>query len=125
MAFDPNAKLDPSEVRDARGSTFGIGGRGLAIGGGGGIGLVLLVVYLLLGDNIGDLGGITRVAPDVSYPGNQDLSQECQTGADANKKEECRIVGYVDSVQKYWSDEFAQSGLKYRKAQTVRFSDQI
>jgi uncharacterized protein len=125
MAFDPNAKLDPSEVRDARGSTFGIGGRGLAIGGGGGIGLVLLVVYLLLGGNIGDLGRSSGVAPDVTYPGNQDLSQECQTGADANKKEECRIVGYVDSVQKYWSDEFARSGLRYEKAQTVLFSDQI
>ena len=125
MAFDPNAKLDPSEVRDARGSTFGIGGRGLAIGGGGGIGLVLLVVYLLLGGNIGDLGRSSGVAPDVTYPGHQDLSQECQTGADANKKEECRIVGYVDSVQKYWSDEFAHSGLRYEKAQTVLFSDQI
>ena len=124
MAFDPNSRLDPSEVKDVRGSTFGIGGRGLAIGGGGGLGLVILVVYLLLGGNLGDLSP-NSAAPDVSYPGNQNLAQECQTGADANSKEECRIVGYVDSIQKYWSDEFSRSGQHYQKAQTVLFSGQI
>ncbi|MGZ6265717.1 MAG: KPN_02809 family neutral zinc metallopeptidase, partial [Candidatus Limnocylindrales bacterium] len=34
MTFDPNARLDASQVEDRRGG--GIGGRGLAIGGGGG-----------------------------------------------------------------------------------------
>jgi uncharacterized protein len=122
MSFDPNAKLDPGEVKDVRGS--GISGRSLAIGGGGGLGLVLLVVYLLLGGNLSDLGG-SSVAPGVdSQPGNSTLEQECSTGADANKKEDCRIVGYVNSVQKYWKDEFAASGRQYEPAQTVIFSDQ-
>ena len=123
MAFDPNARLDPGQVKDVRGA--GIGGRGLAIGGGGGLGLVLLVVYLLLGGNLSDLGG-SSVAPGVdSQPGNTTLQQECSTGSDANQKEDCRIVGYVNSVQKYWSDEFAKSGRKYQPAQTVLFSGQI
>jgi hypothetical protein len=122
MSFDPNAKLDPGEVKDVRGS--GISGRSLAIGGGGGLGLVLLVVYLLLGGNLSDLGG-SSVAPGVaSQPRNSTLEQECSTGADANKKEDCRIVGYVNSVQKYWKDEFAASGRQYEPAQTVIFSDQ-
>lgn len=121
MAFDPNSQLDPGQVSDVRGSRFG--GRGLAIGGGGGLGLILVVVYLLLGGNLSDLGG-TSTAPGITEPGNSNLQQECSTGADANAKEDCRIVGYVNSVQKYWKDEFAKSGQSYKPAQTVLFSGQ-
>src|SRR6185437_14822502 len=125
MSFDPNAKLDPSEVKDVRGSFGGIGGRGLALGGGGGLGLVLVVVYLLLGGNLSDLGGASTAPGIDSQPGSSTLQQQCSSGADANKKEDCRIVGYVNSVQKYWSDEFAKSGRKYESAQTVLFSGQV
>src|ERR1041384_1636972 len=121
MAFDPNSQLDPGQVSDVRGSRFG--GRGLAIGGGGGLGLILVIVYLLLGGNLSDLGG-TSTAPGITEPGNSNLQQECSTGADANAKEDCRIVGYVNSVQKYWKDEFAKSGQSYKPAQTVLFSGQ-
>jgi len=127
MAFDPNARLDPSEVRDVRGSGFGIGGRGLAIGGGGGIGVVLLIVYLLLGGNPAILGGGSG-SPAVgtgTYEGGTNISQQCVSGADANKRDDCRVVGYVDSVQKYWTSEFSQSGRQYQPAQTVLFTDQI
>ncbi|HEX9362976.1 MAG TPA: neutral zinc metallopeptidase [Candidatus Dormibacteraeota bacterium] len=120
MAFDPNARLDPGQVKDVRGT--GISGRSLAIGGGGGLGLVLLVVYLLLGGNLSDLGS---VAPGITEPGTSNLQQECSTGADANRREDCRIVGYVNSVQKYWSDEFARSGQTYETAETVIFSGQV
>ena len=126
MAFDPNARLDPSEVRDVRGSGGGgWGGRGIALGGGGGLGIVLLVVYLLLGGNPADLGGSGAAPGAVSYPDNSNLSQECHNGADANQNEDCRIVGYVDSVQKYWSDEFAKSGRHYQGSQTVLFTGQL
>jgi len=122
MSFDPNSRLDPGQVRDVRGS--GIGGRGLVIGGGGGLGLILVVVYLLLGGNLSDLGG-SSVAPGITEQGNSNLQQECNTGADANKREDCRVVGYVNSVQKYWQDEFSSSGQKYEPAQTVLFSGQL
>ena len=47
MTFDPNARLDPGQISDRR----GMGGRtGVAIGGGG-LGLVLLIAYVLLGGN--------------------------------------------------------------------------
>jgi len=122
MSFNPNTPLDPGQVQDARGSRFG--GRGLLIGGGGGIGIVLVIVYLLLGGNPADLG--TIVGPESGAPSqNSTLQQECSTGADANRKEDCRIVGYVNSVQKFWTDEFNRSGQQYEPAKTVIFSGQI
>ena len=61
----------------------------------------LLVVYLLLGGNPANLGG-GAANPGVTYPGTN-LSQDCQTGADANTKDECRVVGYVAGM----TDRFA------------------
>lgn len=118
MAFNPNTPLDPNQVKDVRGSRFG--GRGIAIGGGG-LGVLLVIAYLLLGGNPADLvdqGTGTQVESST-------LQQECSTGADANQREDCRIVGYVNSVQKYWKDEFARSGQQYQPAKTVLYTDQV
>ena len=121
MSFNPNAPLDPGQVTDVRGSR--IGGRGLLIGGGGIGTVVLVVIYLLLGGNPADL---TTADPGAGAPsGGSTLQQECSTGADANKKEDCRIVGYVNSVQKFWKDEFAGSGQQYEPANTVIFTGQV
>ena len=86
------------------------GGRGLAVGGGG-IGTLLVIVVLLLsgglnggnGGNGGSLGGLVgQTLGDPAGP-QSDLSQTCTTGADANQREDCRVVGFVDSVQAYWT----------------------
>jgi uncharacterized protein len=122
MSFNPNAPLDPGQVTDVRGSRFG--GRGLAIGGGGIGTVVLVVIYLLLGGNPANLGSVADPGTG-SQVGDATLQQQCNTGADANKREDCRIVGYVNSVQKFWTDEFASSGQKYQAAKTVIFTDQV
>ena len=120
MSFNDNAKLDPSEVQDVRGSRMG--GGGLLVGGGG-IGLVILVVSLLLGvDPTGILTGTTATT-DQSQDPSQTVAS-CKTGADANARADCRIVGYVDSIQQYWSDELARRGKRYAPAPTVLFTDQ-
>ena len=120
MSFDPNARLDPGQVEDARGS--GIGGRGLAIGGGGVGTVILLVVYLLMGGNLSGLVGSQE--PGAGQQPQTSTLQQCNTGTDANQREECRIVGYVNSIQKFWTDEFSQAGQQYRPAKTVIYSDQ-
>ena len=122
MTFNPNAQLDPSQVDDARGRSFG-GGRGIAIGGGS-IGLVLTLIYVLLGGNLGDITTQPGADPGVQASG-VNLAQECKTGADANRREDCRTLGYVNSVQAFWKDEFARLGTSYQTAQTTLFSGQI
>ena len=104
MRFRPNARLDPSQVQDARGRG-GLPGGGLAVGGGG-LGVVGVVIYLLVtllsnGSGGGPLGGLDGSTVAQQPPG-QVLGAECRTGADANTREDCRIVGYVNSIQRYW-----------------------
>jgi predicted metalloprotease len=108
VRFREGAELDASQVSDRRGAGP------IALGGGGLIGLIVLVVSLLNGGG----GGGTAVDQPA---GNlkSDLSASCKTGADANQKEECRIVGVVNSVQSYW--EKNQPG--YQKASTVFFTN--
>jgi hypothetical protein len=104
MKFRPNARLDPSQVEDVRGRG-GLGGGGIAVGGGG-LGLVGLIIYIAIqllsngqaGGALGPLDGSTV----ATQPPGQVLGSDCQTGADANAREDCRIVGYINSIQAYW-----------------------
>jgi len=120
MPFNENKQLDPSQIQDRRGRSTG---RTVAIGGGG-IGLLILVVALIFGVNPGDLinSGVVPSSPDTGMSNISDLATTCQTGADANAREECAIVGYVNSIQAYWKDEFAANGAEYTPSQTVLFS---
>ena len=135
MSFNPNAQLDPSQVEDQRGRGGGFGGfgrgggmpvgrgGGLAVGGGG-LGLIVVIALMLLGVN--PFGG------GATYPDTSALDQpyaqgqpaggsvaECRTGADANARDDCRIVGFVNSIQDYWRTELGQ---RYQPAPMVLFS---
>ena len=128
MTFRPDAPLDPSQVTDVRRS--GVSGRGVALGGGGLGALVLIVIIALAGGlnsgstaglgNLLDLGGVTAGGGDLTS--DPALAENCRTGADANNREDCRIVGYVNSVQSYWQTAFSASGGKYTPVNTVFFS---
>ena len=84
----------------------------MVAGGGGLIGILVLVFSLLN-------GGDGTSVPDSSV-GNlkSDLSATCQTGEDANQRDDCRIVAVVNSVQAYWEERQPD----YQKATTVFFS---
>jgi predicted metalloprotease len=124
MTFNPNARLDPSQVGGGgRGGRLsaGLGGSPVIVGGGG-LGLVLTVLLLVL--NSGILGGGT--ASGISSGGgvSSSFGTDCTTGAQANQREDCRIVGFVNSVQAYWQDEFSRSNESYQPATTVVFNGQ-
>ena len=106
-----------------------MGGGPIAVGGGG-LGLAVLVVFLLIQafSGGGGLGG--QLGPlDNQRVGEgetpSDLAQECKTGADANRREDCRIVAVVNGVQKFWDGVFQRSGKAYPYVDTVFFTDQL
>lgn len=122
MPFNNQSRLDPSQVQDRRGRGVGTT---VALGGGG-LGLVVMLVALLFGVNPADLGSAidpsSQTAPQSPISADT-LQQECRTGADANEREDCRLVGFVNSIQAFWTDEFARRGATYTPAQLVLFSD--
>jgi predicted metalloprotease len=112
MRFRKNAGLDTSQIEDRRGagSSMGMPGGPVAVGGGG-VGLLVVVAFVLIQALSG--GGASGSAQSPS-----ELAQNCRTGADANSQEDCRIVGVVNSVQRYWSKTLPQ----YDTAKTVFFT---
>src|SRR5918999_1723414 len=122
MRFRKGAKLDRSQVGDYRGRR-GVGGGPIALGGGGGIVtlIIILAVVLLGGNPFGDggLGGLGDLAGQTAGTGPPAATLEhCQTGADANQYDDCRILAVVNSVQAYWSER----GLRnYEPARTIFF----
>src|SRR5690349_19966956 len=103
MRFRPGARLDAGQVQDQRGAR----GRGVALGGGAG-GILVVVVLALLGVNVTGGDGSDPLSLGTggssTAPAGQ-LSSACKTGSDANQREDCRIVGVVNSVQAYWYDQ--------------------
>src|SRR5438046_8959959 len=82
MRFRQNARLDPSQVQDVRGRG-GLPGGGLAVGGGG-LGVVGIVIYLLVtllsNGSGGTLGGLVGATVD-QQPTGRVLASECLDGA--------------------------------------------
>ena len=115
MTFRPDAQIDPGKIEDRRG--MGRGG-GVAIGGGLGT-LVVLAIYLLTNGQVsipaptGGGGGGTAANP------SSDVSTTCTTGEIANQRDDCRIAGYVTSIEEYWNTQLDN----YQTADTVLFSD--
>jgi uncharacterized protein len=126
VRFRKNARLDPSQVEDRRGQGgLALPGGGLAAGGGG-LGLVVLLVYVgitLLANN-GDLGSLQNLDDQsvANQPPSSELRTECTSGAAANAREDCRIVGVVNSTQTYWQNQFQRNGRQYALSSTVFFT---
>ena len=116
MRFRPGQRLDTGQIQDRRGMRGG--GRGIAVGGGG-AGLVVVLVLALLGVDVTGGGGSDPFSLGTRQgEGSGDLSASCRTGADANQRDDCRIVAVVNSVQAFWAEQLRG----YRETPTQFFS---
>jgi predicted metalloprotease len=98
MTFSEGMQIDTSTTSSSGGG--GGPGRGIAIGGGVG-GLLILVVALFLGVDPSSVVPQQQIdGGGVAAPGF-DLSQ-CKTGEDANRLVECRVVATGNSVDGVW-----------------------
>jgi uncharacterized protein len=112
VRFRRGARLDPGQVIDRR----GMGGGGIALGGGG-LGLVGLIAYLLInalagGGGLGPLGNLDGQASQ-----GKPLKQ-CRDASQGNKQEDCAILADINSIQTYWSGKLPG----YQEAKTVFFT---
>ncbi|MCZ2847150.1 KPN_02809 family neutral zinc metallopeptidase [Modestobacter sp. VKM Ac-2978] len=133
MRFREGARLDTSGVQDRRGRRGGgrsggrAGGRGLAVGGGGlgVVGLLVVVLFQVLGGGGGDTAGLASTLGGLSggqTADNSELAANCRTGADANASVECALVADIESIQDHWG---ATLGPDYRPADTVFFAGSV
>src|SRR6478672_5765642 len=122
MRFRPGARLDPSQVEDRRGAGgMSLPGGGLAVGGGG-LGVVGLAIYLLITVLANSSGGLSAPLQNLNDRSvGARPAAGCTTARAANTREDCRIVGYVNSIQAYWTSQFKAAGRNYAIVKTVFF----
>lgn len=132
MRFSKKSRLDTSQIDDQRdGQSSKAGGGNLRrnwlvylIAGGGLTGLLaILLVSLLTAATTSLLSGQSVGSNGEQMTG--DLDDVCQTGADANERADCRIVGTVNSVQVFWEAELSQNDPSYRFAPTTFFDGAV
>ncbi|HPM37644.1 MAG TPA: neutral zinc metallopeptidase [candidate division Zixibacteria bacterium] len=96
----------------------GIGGRGLAVGGGLG-GILAVVLFLVLGGNPDEvMQSLQQTGVEVPAGSTAELSDE--------ERQEGQFVGVIlAETEDVWNRLFQQAGQSYREPKLVLFSDQI
>src|ERR1700712_230182 len=126
MRFNPKARIDQSQIETRSGGGPGGGDMRLPMPGGGGgkIGLGTIVVIVLF-VVLTQCTGVDLFGDGSTSGGSTDSagSDSCQTGADANKSEQCAVDLFTTSVQSFWSQAYPdQTGKPYGVVKTVHFN---
>lgn len=119
MSFNDNSQLDAGRVR-----TGGGGGRGIAVGGGlGGVVLLLLAGLFFGQDGIVAVTGGTQAQTTGTQQVDSGLEDRCRTGADANSDPQCRMVATVQSLDQFWGEYYPQAtGERYVLPEVMLFT---
>jgi len=104
-----------ANVEDQRGKS---GGGGLAIGGLGGLGIIVVIIYTLLGGNPTDILNNT-----ASQPTNQ-ATQHYEPTAEEQQLADFVSVVLADT-EDVWSDVFKENGLTYKNPKLVLFTNSV
>ncbi|MFJ4759375.1 neutral zinc metallopeptidase [Kocuria marina] len=117
MSFNDNSQLNGGRVGS------GGGGRGIAVGGGLGGAVLLLLAGLFFGqDGIDALTGGNQYDTQSTQQVDSGLADRCRTGEDANRDTECRMVATVQSLDQFWGGYFPEAtGKKYTLPQVELF----
>ena len=96
----------------------GVSGRGLAVGGVGGLGIVIAILYFLLGGNPADIPQSMQVDPPAASGAGEPLS--------AKDQEMGQFVSTVlASIEDVWREQFRAEGNTYVAPKLVLFSGQV
>jgi predicted metalloprotease len=125
IKFDDQS-VDTSGVSDQRGR--GIGGP-VAIGGGG-LGIVGLIIYLLISVLGGGSGVDTQLVPQGGSvqgqgTGEGDLATRCNTKGAIDTYDDCFLVKVYNEINEVWTDEFARAGDTYTKPGLTFFTQAV
>lgn len=125
IRFD-NSSVDASGVSDRRGM------RGPVAIGGGGLGIVGLVVYLLVSVLGGGGGGIDPVVlfpADGSVQGKGeragDLQTRCNTEGAIEAYDDCFLVKVYNEIDEVWAAEFARTDRQYERPPLTFFTRSV
>jgi uncharacterized protein len=133
IEFD-DSRVDVGGVDDRRGGG-GFGGGGLALGGGAGVvGLIVYLVFNLLGGGSGDGGtgglgipidGGSQVGSNGQTETREQLQQRCNSAGALDKYTDCRLIKVYNVADTVWSQEFERRGLPYQRPKIVFFSGAV
>lgn len=124
IKFD-DSSVDAGGVRDRRGRG------GTAAIGGGGVGIVGLVIYLLF--NV--LGGGGGVDPSLLFPTDGsvqseadtsgDLATRCNTDGAIDRYDDCFLVKVYNEINEVWTAEFTRRGETYKRPALTFFDTAV
>ncbi len=118
-----NSNVDIGGVDDRRGG--GMGG-GLAIGGGTGIvGLIVFLLWSLLGGGTGSAGVVpVDTAPQGGQAGEsaEELNARCNSEGALQEYTDCRLIKVYNVADDVWEAEFARRGIEYVRPRLAFFS---
>jgi predicted metalloprotease len=112
MRWQGRRKSD--NVEDRR----GIGGRGLAVGGGLG-GLVIVVLYFLLG------GNPSEITQNIQPGGTASTAGDGQTLSEKDKEIGDFVSVVLADIEDVWKAQFQKMGQEYSEPHLVLFTDQV
>jgi predicted metalloprotease len=99
MTFNENANVGGTKARRR--------GRTAAIAGGGGVGVLgiaVLLISMFTGQDLtGLLGGVGGGQAGTPQSGGSAI-ENCETGSDANERDDCRLVFGAEAVDDFWAE---------------------